>query len=73
VSDTCKRCSECEGCEHHWIDADELHYDFDCKHCDAVGMRCQACDGDGDGDADSLTACKACGGCGVVEAKRITQ
>jgi hypothetical protein len=47
----CRRCSECAGETHHWIenldfsggeieDANE----FVCKHCDAVAFVCPECD-----------------------------
>jgi hypothetical protein len=41
----CRRCSVCEGQEHHWIDNYDFGaegaplgaYPFVCKHCPAVG------------------------------------
>jgi hypothetical protein len=41
--DQCRRCTECEGQEHHWMENDEVYSENDpwfmCKHCEAV------CDG----------------------------
>ena len=37
---TCRRCSECVGHEHHWIENDRFcepgDPEFACKHCDAA-------------------------------------
>jgi hypothetical protein len=58
----CRRCSECVGAEHHWIDNPGFGNDEDdddpempgnpdythtCKHCPALGSECSECDGDG--------------------------
>lgn len=36
----CRRCSECPGQEHHWIENDDFEDEgdpeFACKHCDAM-------------------------------------
>lgn len=44
----CRRCSECVGEEHHWIENGEFAEagdpEFECKHCDAA---CAAVDDDG--------------------------
>jgi len=44
----CRRCSECEGQEHHWIENDDFEDEgdpeFSCKHCDAL---CFSIDDDG--------------------------
>ena len=74
-SNKCRRCSECDGAPHHALpntsygddDAPEELRDVEvvCKHCDAVGSFCHACDGDGftfDGDDEP---CPACDGLGV--------
>ena len=47
----CRRCTECEGEEHHWMvilgeaesDGDDIT--IPCKHCDATthGVDCEAC------------------------------
>jgi hypothetical protein len=87
---TCRRCSECVGMLHHWIEnpdfgnsEDEAEYrtdvEFLCKHCDAMGMECAACEGTGDDDwfmddddiddldhSDGLDECSACDGFGVI-------
>lgn len=52
----CRRCSECGGSEHHWIeDLEEPPQGFEddpewesrwthvCKHCDAVALMCFRC------------------------------
>jgi hypothetical protein len=58
----CRRCSDCEGQDHHWIeeptysaydagdeplDDAELIGDRTCKHCPAIGMTCEDCGGEG--------------------------
>lgn len=63
-SPQCRRCSECVGCEHHWID----FYDDRkapgithlCKHCPAAGFACEVCGGEGD------ETCPACRGYAVT-------
>lgn len=32
----CRRCSECQGDDHHWIDVFELPGIIGCKHCPAL-------------------------------------
>ena len=54
---TCPRCSECMGCEHHWIADPTPERDYVCKHCDAFGDMCLECSGDG---------CESCKDSGVV-------
>ena len=51
----CRRCSECKGDVHHWLESvygdepiDEFSPSHICKHCDAVGDQCETCEGDGD-------------------------
>jgi hypothetical protein len=70
---TCRRCSECQDSEHHWIDNDECSGEDDpahaCKHCDALGDECEMCDGEGgrtSEDGEQLALCPACKGHGVV-------
>jgi hypothetical protein len=70
---TCRRCSECIGCEHHWIDnydaADETDATHACKHCDVLGDECETCDGEGgrtSPDGYPLALCPPCGGHGVI-------
>ena len=51
----CKRCSECEGQEHHWqdgvflddIESPRLDCDprYQCKHCSATAPACDTCGG----------------------------
>jgi len=46
LSSSCRRCSECEGQEHHWIEAnDRFSSRYECKHCPA---QCFAVDDDDD-------------------------
>ncbi len=61
----CRRCSECEGQEHHWIESycEESNTYYACKHCPVVGDPCLECEGGLDPDG---SACPACGGVGVV-------
>lgn len=39
----CRRCSECQGCEHHWLENGEFEEagdpEYECKHCPA---KCRA-------------------------------
>jgi len=41
----CRRCTECEGEEHHFSAAmvNEAG-DYECKHCDATAVPCDGCD-----------------------------
>ena len=41
----CKRCSECDGQEHHWHDGDGDGDHYTCKHCDATAPSCDSCGG----------------------------
>lgn len=48
----CRRCSECRGENHHWLEAcnppapdGDGFVGFECKHCDARAEQCDACDG----------------------------
>lgn len=68
----CRRCSECIGAEHHWIDNEDIDDADDpthaCKHCDAVGDECETCDGEGgrtSEDGYALGLCPRCHGHGV--------
>jgi hypothetical protein len=76
----CRRCSECDGATHHWIDNDEAYGEEDpshaCKHCDATGDECETCGGDGERispDGHNLGLCLACDGYGVVECRTRTE
>jgi hypothetical protein len=65
----CRRCSECVGADHHWLDDFEVEgIDYACKHCPAVGIACLVCDGSGldPEDETDCTLCEACDGEGVV-------
>ena len=71
---TCRRCSECAGQLHHWLDNDECYGPRDathaCKHCDALGDECETCGGEGGRtreDGESLGLCPHCKGYGVIE------
>jgi hypothetical protein len=80
---TCRRCSECADRDHHWLDNGDFGSDpedaedptgnlYVCKHCDAVGDDCAACEGSGelmDEEACNITECPACAGVGIVESK----
>jgi len=61
---TCRRCSECEGAEHHWIDNTDFEDEGDpthrCKHCPALGDECEECEG-------LSGICPKCNGEGVVK------
>lgn len=71
----CRRCDQCPNSTHHWIDyVGEIDIDstsHSCKHCDAVGIECPACDGEGivtlfrDGQ-DYENECRLCDGEGVL-------
>lgn len=68
----CRRCSECTGADHHWMDNSECMGPEDpmycCKHCDAFGDECKHCDGEGgktSPDGHPLAFCTACKGWGV--------
>ena len=48
---TCRRCSECRGENHHWLEAcnppapdGDGFVGYECKHCDARAEMCDACD-----------------------------
>lgn len=77
----CRRCSDCRGAEHHWIDNSECYGPEDpsheCKHCDAFGNECEACAGEGGEVVDigerengGVALCPPCKGYGVVEVSR---
>jgi len=61
---TCRRCSECEGAEHHWIDNTDFEDEGDathvCKHCQVLGDECEECCGLGE------ATCPDCKGEGVL-------
>lgn len=68
----CRRCSECMGSEHHWLDGyveGGADADHSCKHCSALGQTCEACDGSG--DAGEGEFCEACDGYGVIATGRL--
>jgi hypothetical protein len=56
----CRRCSECRGSEHHWLDNMDFEGPEDpeyvCKHCPAVGIECSACE-------EGIRNGKRCGVC----------
>lgn len=81
----CRRCSVCEGASHHWLDNPDFGNDQNppsdaepynseathvCKHCDALGMECEACDGSGVDAGMELSGedetCSECKGEGVI-------
>lgn len=85
----CRRCADCRNARHHWLDNDDFGNDPDeaedpvdvthvCKHCPALGMECEACDGSGSalgldaameaiGRGENPPDCSVCGGEGVIE------
>lgn len=75
----CPRCSECEWADHHWLenpdfgnDPDDAEYPVNvthiCKHCDATGSECEACDGTGEYETEDCVGvdCPDCGANGVI-------
>lgn len=71
---TCRRCTECEGREHHWIDNPdfgnenrpiEQQHSHICKHCEAFGDECVTCYGEGEEPGLEDEPCGACDGEGV--------
>lgn len=75
----CRRCSECRDSEHHWMENPGFADDEElparrlathcCKHCDALAMECQSCDGEGYADFDEEELCPECRGAGCIEIK----
>jgi hypothetical protein len=81
MKNECRRCGECEGQDHHWLD--ELWFDPRlsptadpvgdkvCKHCPAVGLTCEECEGEGvlngytEGGLVYDDDCPACKGKGI--------
>lgn len=62
----CKRCFDCMGESHHWIDNDEAEGegepDLVCKHCNATAFRCGTCsDGVVEAEDDICAECAARG------------
>lgn len=69
----CRRCFECKGRSHHWMENTEAEHPEDaeylCKHCEIKGTECPDCDGDGYSRKPSLgdEPCELCKGEGVLE------
>lgn len=77
---TCRRCSNCEGVDHHWhpnlwlghAEADSgLRPDapFICAHCGVYGDDCDYCGGSGEIETDNngpIGACPICKGSRAV-------
>jgi hypothetical protein len=70
----CRRCSDCVGYFHHWLDNPEFGINEEskhpgnthvCKHCPMQGNECSVCFGDGLDD-DGLSECLECNGEGVI-------
>ncbi len=59
AGDECRRCSECRGMTHHWMENLEAEEEgeFVCKHCGQVGIACKSCD---------VAGCDVCNREGVV-------
>jgi hypothetical protein len=65
----CRRCSDCEGMSHHWMDnpdfgsegqdAEHPEATHICKHCEVVGVECEWCDGEGCYLCDDEGVCQA--------------
>jgi len=69
----CRRCYECQGSEHHWMDNYDAEGPKDathaCKHCDALGDECETCLGEGGRtreDGEDMGLCPVCKGYGVI-------
>ena len=64
----CRRCSDCKGSDHHWLDnmdfedADDAEYV--CKHCPAIGTDCQFCE---EGLTHDGKLCGVCKGDGILQ------
>lgn len=81
----CRRCSECVGAVHHWLENDDFGFPSDaysdrpeatgneyvCKHCPAVGDACEVCNGTG-GHSDPDNKCPCCKGDGIVSVSPMT-
>ena len=66
----CRRCAECQNSFHHWIedplfDGEKVVAEYSCKHCDALGMDCTACE-DFDLCERPQCECPVCGGDGIM-------
>jgi len=48
----CRKCDGCKDNSHHWLPACCDEYDYECKHCDAIGNECRECWGDGCDECD---------------------
>lgn len=74
MNKTCRRCSDCQGMTHHWIEGDDFSGDgeaggseFVCKHCEQPGRECDQCEGLGCfEEVDCYAVCAHCDGEGVV-------
>lgn len=63
---SCRGCSECDGVDHHWLDAVSTDPDdIPCKHCPARGVYCNACAGTGESHTDEPW-CEECDGAAVI-------
>ena len=62
----CRRCADCCGRDHHWIEDVTDEHDYVCKHCPATAKMCHHCDGNGD-EPDTEDPCEDCVGEGVIE------
>ncbi len=76
---TCPKCDSCDHDEprHHWIEDEDSLTGYSCKHCEAIAVECGACGGSGEGDSlpeefDTIQACEACQGQGIVEVVAIS-
>lgn len=71
---TCRRCTECEGLEHHWIEntwddeGPEDQPQFTCKHCDVYGEECPECGQDFMDEVVAENECEVCKGYGIIPA-----
>lgn len=52
----CRRCSECQGREHHWFE--DVPTGYSCKHCGAEGEECGHCDAGLDELGERCGTCK---------------
>lgn len=69
----CRRCADCAGQEHHWVDDFEGPTEYSCKHCPAIAVQCVRCGGSGEVEVfGGATACGRCNGNGIIEVVEIT-
>lgn len=73
----CRRCADCQGRMHHWIENSDFGNDEQgaehpdsshvCKHCDAHGNACEHCNETGIDESTQSGFCPWCDGEAVAE------